>query len=410
MKRKLLALFVVSSCLIGNVFSQDEEYTVGTTIGGTADDVCRFSFGIKGGLNYLRVSDQKVQPAGGAFVEITINPLWGIGAEYMYLMNDRKAIPLSKGLELGSTVQDVTIFGSLNVSNVIAKYRSHGWQKWNVYANLGAGISIYDWKLKDDPNDRKDDGIKPVAVAGLALEFNAAKWVAIGLDGQYRFHTNTDFVGGNAGRSMIGANLSVRFKIGGERNVRNKALVEYDPTVEVNEDVAGRKQFDELAARVDDRLATQDASIQKLQAQVRETQDTVNALKNRLKTPVKYAPTKEETAVIQTAFSQLEFESGKDVIKLSSYSALNELASLLKQHPEWSVILKGYTDNVGNAQSNLQLSRNRAESVKSYLVGRGVSASAIQTFGYGAENPVATNSTPEGRAQNRRVEIELFSK
>ena len=111
MKRKLLALlFVMSGCLMGNLFAQDSEYAVGTTIGGTVDNVNRFSLGIKGGVNYLRVSDQKVQPEVGAFMEITVNPLWGFGVEYMYLMNNRDATVFSGGYELNSTVQDITLF------------------------------------------------------------------------------------------------------------------------------------------------------------------------------------------------------------------------------------------------------------------------------------------------------------
>jgi len=409
MKRKLLALFVASSCLIGNLFAQDSEYAVGTTIGGTADNLCRFSLGIKGGVNYLRLSDQKVQPEGGAFLEITMNPLWGFGLEYMYIKNNRDATRHSGGFDLESTVHDVTLFGSVNLSNIVAKYRSNCWQKWNLYANAGAGISIYDWELKN--TNRSDNGVVPVAVAGLGLEFNAAKWLALGLDGQYRWHTNTEFIGGNGGRSIMGANLSARFKFGGERNVRNKVLVEYDPRIEVSEDAVSRKQFDDLATRLEDRLAAQDASLQKLQAQVDATKDTIAALREKVKTPtVRYIPTKGETAIIQTAFSQLEFESGRAVILPSSYESLDELVKLLKQHPEWSISLKGYTDNTGSAATNLRLSKERADAVKTYLVNKGIRASAIQTFGFGSENPIATNSTPEGRAMNRRVEIEILSK
>ena len=411
MKRKLLALFVASSCLIGNLFAQDSEYAVGTTIGGTVDDVSRFSLGIKGGLNYLRISDQKVQPAGGAFMEITVNPLWGLGLEYMYLKNNRDATSLSGGFDLESTVQDITLYGSLNVSNIIAKYRSHGWQKWNLYANAGAGVSIYDWELE---NGSSDNGVVPVAVAGLGLEFNAAKWLALGLEGQYRLHANGDFVGrGNGGRSSMGANFVARFKLGGDKNVRNITLLNYDPQVEVFPPVdqaALDKQFADATEKLEKQVAAQNAEIQKVNSQVKELQDTLAAMKKRARAAVKYTPTQEEARIIQTAFSTLEFESGKDVIKPSSFSSLDGLADLLKQRPEWSVILRGYTDSSGNAEKNLQLSKDRAYAVKAYLVNRGVSASAIQTFGHGAADPIASNSTAEGRAKNRRVEIELFSK
>ncbi len=143
---------------------------------------------------------------------------------------------------------------------------------------------------------------------------------------------------------------------------------------------------------------------------MKELQDTLAAMRKRARGRVKHTPTQEEAKIIQTAFSTLEFESGKDIIKTSSYASLDGLAELLKQRPTWSVDLKGYTDSSGNATKNLQLSRDRAYAVKAYLVNKGVPASAMQTFGFGADNPVASNSTAAGRAKNRRVEIELFSK
>lgn len=406
---------MASSCFVGSMFAQEESgnYAVGTTIGGTAKDVCRFSFALKGGVDYLRLSDQNVNPQFGGLVEITVNPLWGLGLEYMYLMNDHDATNYSGGYDLESTVQDITLFGSVNISNIIAKYRSNGWQKWNLYGNIGAGVSIYDWNLKD--TDEEDNGVKPVGVVGMLFEYNVAKWLALGLEGQYRMHSDATFVGHNAGSGgMFGANFSARFKFCGDRNVRNMALVNYEPKEKITDAeaiaAASQKQYAELTEQLENKLAGQNAAIQKLQNQVKETQDTVNALKERLKTPVKYIPTTEETAIIKTAFSQLEFESAKDVIKPSSYSSLDGLATLLKQHPEWTVELKGYTDSSGNAEKNLQLSKDRANAVKTYLVNKGVSASTIKSSGFGAADPIATNSTAAGRAQNRRVEIELFSK
>jgi hypothetical protein len=158
MNRKLLILFVVFNCLVGNIFAQNaqnDNYAVSTTLGGTAKDVSHFSFGIKGGIDYLRISDQKVQPEFGGFLELTINPLWGIGLEYMYMINNH-ALTGYNGYsgDLESTIQGAILYGSLNLSNVIAKYRSLGWQKWNLYANVGAGISIYDYKL----TGKKDGG------------------------------------------------------------------------------------------------------------------------------------------------------------------------------------------------------------------------------------------------------------
>jgi len=112
-----------------------------------------------------------------------------------------------------------------------------------------------------------------------------------------------------------------------------------------------------------------------------------------------------EKEVVKKAYEGLQFENGKDVIMATSYAHLNLLASMLKEKPEYKLSINGYTDNVGSAASNVILSQNRAENVKNYLVKQGVAESRISAEGYGMENPIGDNTTPEGRAKNRRVEF-----
>ena len=405
MKGKLLILFIVSTCFLGNVLAQNYDIAVGRTIGGTAKDVSRFSFGIKGGIDYLRVSDRNINPEAGAFMEISVSPLWGFGLEYMYLMNDHDATAFSRGYKLTSTVQDITLYGSVNVSNLISKYRSQGWQKWNLYANLGGGVSIYDWELKDA--EEKGDGIRPVVLAGMALEYNAAKWLAFGLEGQYRFHSAMSFIGDNGGSSdMLGANISVRFKFGGDKNVRNMAVVDYDPQVKVIKKAsAKRRHYAKIVAQV----KAQKAAIAKMDTLLTELQGSLDSLKNILSTPAGYYAGDENLPKIETVFFRVEFESGKNTIKPAYHAALNELARVLIQS-QGTVLLRGHADSVGNSEANIRLSQERANSTKDYLVKKGVSSSAVQTRGYGSAHPISSNSTSVGRAQNRRVEIVLYSK
>lgn len=115
--------------------------------------------------------------------------------------------------------------------------------------------------------------------------------------------------------------------------------------------------------------------------------------------------TKEEQEVIKKAFDNLEFESGKDIIRTTSYTSLDELAALLVKHPEWALKISGHTDNVGKPAANLTLSKKRAESVKKYLVSKGVAADHLKTEWFGQTRPIAVNTTPEGRQRNRRVEM-----
>ncbi len=116
---------------------------------------------------------------------------------------------------------------------------------------------------------------------------------------------------------------------------------------------------------------------------------------------------KEEEEVLNTAFSNLEFETGKDIIKKESYPSLDELAKLLVKKSTWTLKLAGHTDNQGAASKNLKLSKDRANSVKKYLVEKGVDESRISTEWFGHKKPIASNKTPEGRQKNRRVEMSV---
>ncbi len=101
----------------------------------------------------------------------------------------------------------------------------------------------------------------------------------------------------------------------------------------------------------------------------------------------------------------INFESGKYAIKSESQSIIDELYKMLSSNPTLKIIIEGHTDNVGNSASNKTLSEHRATSVKTSLVNKGISADRIKSIGFGQEKPIADNSTEEGKAKNRRVEI-----
>ena len=117
--------------------------------------------------------------------------------------------------------------------------------------------------------------------------------------------------------------------------------------------------------------------------------------------------------VTQTADNQLKleipsdisFDSGRYDIKPNLRPVLDRFASTLNQNPVTTVQIIGHTDNTGSDAVNNPLSVNRAAATRDYLVSRGVSASRIGIDGRGSHEPIADNSTPAGRAMNRRVEI-----
>ncbi|WP_211315756.1 OmpA family protein [Isoalcanivorax indicus] len=99
------------------------------------------------------------------------------------------------------------------------------------------------------------------------------------------------------------------------------------------------------------------------------------------------------------------FDTGSAQLRSSANTNLDKLASFLKQYPDQRLLIEGHTDNVGSAAFNLQLSRQRAESVQQYLIRSGIAAQRLSVEAVGLQRPVASNSTANGRQQNRRVEV-----
>ncbi|EKY3087987.1 OmpA family lipoprotein [Cronobacter dublinensis] len=105
--------------------------------------------------------------------------------------------------------------------------------------------------------------------------------------------------------------------------------------------------------------------------------------------------------------NNVTFDSSQANLKPAGANTLTGVAMVLKEYPKTAVNVVGYTDSTGGQALNMKLSQQRAESVASALITQGVAANRIRTSGMGPANPVASNGTEEGKAQNRRVEITL---
>jgi len=117
--------------------------------------------------------------------------------------------------------------------------------------------------------------------------------------------------------------------------------------------------------------------------------------------------TEEDRKVVRDAIANLEFDLGKATIRAHSFPSLDRVARLLVDK-NFSLKLAGHTDNTGSNELNMRLSKDRAESIKNYLVSKGANPSRIEATGYGETQPIATNKTAAGRQKNRRVEFTLY--
>jgi outer membrane protein OmpA-like peptidoglycan-associated protein len=114
-------------------------------------------------------------------------------------------------------------------------------------------------------------------------------------------------------------------------------------------------------------------------------------------------PVKEER--LSLAGRKIVFAVGLAEIQGNGTRILDEIAELLKSRPGVSLRIEGHTDNSGQEQLNHTLSQERASRVRAYLIQRGIAGSRLEARGYGPSRPVASNDTPEGRSENRRVEF-----
>ena len=101
----------------------------------------------------------------------------------------------------------------------------------------------------------------------------------------------------------------------------------------------------------------------------------------------------------------VNFESGSAKLLPESMNVLNSIANDLLDNPDLNIEIGGHTDNTGSAATNRRLSKERAETVRAYLVGKGIPAARLTSMGYGPDRPIASNKTEDGRAANRRVEL-----
>lgn len=168
---------------------------------------------------------------------------------------------------------------------------------------------------------------------------------------------------------------------------------------------------DKLRTSAVAQLGAERSQVNQLGTQLAQTQTGLAAAEARaaraMESLNKIAQVKEEArGMVITLSGQVLFVTGKSELLPAARDQLDQVAAALKDQGDLKpIVVEGYTDSVGSDATNQKLSKDRAESVRAYLVSKGVPSEKITSVGKGEANPVASNDTPDGRANNRRVEI-----
>jgi len=397
-----------------------------------------WSVGVHGGLlnqsnliGLRRSFDQVENNFGyGFYVKRQILPALGIQAEYVggkvsgaYENNDNSfetKLPWSAALSAHVTLANIN-------------WRHHqGLIK--PYLNVGLGALGFEPSSKLNGVTTKYDQTTELFVpGGVGLKFAVTNDLAIDLGYRLNLVQSSNFDGLRRGGSkdiFSYAHLGVEFALGD----RSKpSLATSNPVSAMQKEYTA--QYDELIAQKA-AFDAQKAENEKLKSQLERlyadlTDDDGDGVANRYdkcpdtpentkvdgagcplpepKTPVvqQITVTDEDRRVVDEAIQNLEFDLGKATIRATSHASLNKVAALLIEK-NFSLKLAGHTDNTGSMQTNMRLSKERAEAVKAYLVSKGANPSRIEATGYGPTQPIASNNTAAGRQQNRRVEFTLY--
>ncbi|MBQ0030434.1 MAG: OmpA family protein [Bacteroidales bacterium] len=433
MNKKLFAI-LLSCATAANLYAQEQEENNQEATTSQPKGFCHWSVQGHGGLNFLKGVDNNgygyfdgynLNGMGGAQVEYTFTPYWGLGFDCTYNHNDQRWYE--------NELVDFSLFASVNLSNLLAPNRQ--WDRFSAYLNLGFGTCLTSWKNAFYIEDGKRTDIedktrfsRPFVQPGLNLEYNISKSWAVSLQGDMligmtesgnsstmAIHPTSD-----GGSILLMGGVGVRYKFAGDRNIRNVVPGALTAQATNNECCSElQRLLDEYKNeqnKLSEEVAAMNAELEKAKADnkslkkdLRDSQDSLDALNHRFRAYVN-KPSSEDLNTINTAMARLRFETAKAVIMKGSYANLDRIAALMAKNPTWNAKIEGHTDNVGDPKLNQKLSEDRAAAVVQYLVGKGININRLSNQGFGDTRPVADNKTESGRARNRRVELEVIVK
>ena len=206
---------------------------------------------------------------------------------------------------------------------------------------------------------------------------------------------------------------------GNTQRTRDAAYIALRKTQLAESSAATEHYQRELQAAKQRQVQAQAKQLDTAQSQLAETREDLHAAEqarqaaeqrareafNRLAAAQAAAVKQDDRGTVLTISGNVLFASGKSVLLPGAQERLGQVAEALKANEESNILIEGHTDTTGTREVNMALSKSRAEAVQAFLASRGVSNDRMRAVGVGPDQPVADNGTPEGRANNRRVEI-----
>ncbi len=391
-----------------------------------------WSIGVGAGVSVfdgdLNESTKRILPnaeAGytlNANIERSFNPIFGLGIEYTFI--PYKANEEGTNYKVKGSAHEGNIYLSVNMLNLFYRYRP---QKWGLFLNTGIGISYYNAKMTDRTTGEVvvynghsmdlEDGTALIFPVAMVLEYNLSKYFALGLKGEYRLHNKDNFEGhtvnirqGNWNDAFELLFLTFRYKphFGKEYHVRNISYGDLNMK-EINRRLADMEDIIRNMSNADSCCMVNSEKINQLAVVMNSKADTGFVVRKIAAATPEACPVpkvdERTKRVFNEALRGIQFETAKNDIKLISYPILDNIVAVMNENPKYELDIIGHTDNVGDAKYNLDLSDRRVHAVRMYLINKGIENTRLTSFGKGESEPVATNSTAEGRALNRRVEF-----
>ena len=240
---------------------------------------------------------------------------------------------------------------------------------------------------------------------GVGLEAFPSHDISIALDVGYRVMNNyTD--GRNTGKAdrFATAKVGINFYFGTSAAEKQRLAIAELQHVKDSTNAEARRTKALLDAEAQRVKALADAELQRVKDSTDAEARKAAELSARRLADTVMVLEKGKTITLQG----VNFESGKASLTWESETNLSQAFRALNANPDLNVLIVGHTDNIGSATANKSLSLRRAEAVKTWLVRSGISARRLTVAGKGSDEPIDDNSTPEGRAHNRRIEFRVL--